>query len=313
MLPLHRSTWHARIVFNYMYCLSVGPRAFHVGVYFGERVFIFGGRISGLDDNPENRHHSRVVLCDVIYCFFRMKQGRAMRMYSTLIVGIAYRNSLRYALLLLYSATATCLFAIIICLESYPYFVWRWIFSYIALNHMGTSLLILPFTCIFVTSRIWYPRAHFLEKLLLFIPDIFIFRTVRCSKRPQVPYVPAHIWVSDSGPHIWALHRCYHLLCLSHPGPKHVRFTSNKPGVQYQYRVWDTYNFKELRPWTPVVSKTDIGEHTKSQNDYWERLVILGYFCVCNCFKGWLSWRLGGPGDGEYTLYLRAIDPAGNR
>jgi hypothetical protein len=52
--------------------------------------------------------------------------------------------------------------------------------------------------------------------------------------------------------------------------------------------VWnrDPYNYVELRKWTPVVRKTDIG---------------------------WLDWRKGGPGNGEYTLYVRAIDPAGNR
>jgi hypothetical protein len=27
----------------------------------------------------------------------------------------------------------------------------------------------------------------------------------------------------------------------------------------------------------------------------------------------WLDWRMGGPGNGHYVLYLRAIDPAGNR
>ena len=27
----------------------------------------------------------------------------------------------------------------------------------------------------------------------------------------------------------------------------------------------------------------------------------------------WLNWRKKGPGTGWYTLYLRAVDPAGNR
>ena len=44
--------------------------------------------------------------------------------------------------------------------------------------------------------------------------------------------------------------------------------------------------FEEIRPWTPVVKKTDVS---------------------------WLSWRKGGPSDGMYRLYVRAVDPAGNR
>eukprot|EP01041_Mallomonas_annulata_P009208 gene9208-19100_t len=63
-------------------------------------------------------------------------------------------------------------------------------------------------------------------------------------------------------------------------------FASDESGVIYEYRVWDRYNYKELRPWTPVVSKTDIA---------------------------WLSWRVNGPGEGDFTLYVRSIDPAGNR
>jgi hypothetical protein len=30
-------------------------------------------------------------------------------------------------------------------------------------------------------------------------------------------------------------------------------------------------------------------------------------------FIGWLNWRKGGPGTGWYTLYVRAVDAAGNR
>lgn len=28
---------------------------------------------------------------------------------------------------------------------------------------------------------------------------------------------------------------------------------------------------------------------------------------------GWLDWRMGGPGNGQYQMYVRAVDPAGNR
>jgi hypothetical protein len=64
------------------------------------------------------------------------------------------------------------------------------------------------------------------------------------------------------------------------------RFNSNKPGCSFEYRVWDFYRHKEIRPWTPVVGKTNVE---------------------------WLNWRVGGPGGGRYTLYVRAVDPAGNR
>lgn len=30
-------------------------------------------------------------------------------------------------------------------------------------------------------------------------------------------------------------------------------------------------------------------------------------------YAEWLNWRVGGPGNGFYTMYVRGIDPAGNR
>jgi hypothetical protein len=39
------------------------------------------------------------------------------------------------------------------------------------------------------------------------------------------------------------------------------------------HRVWDPNIFKELREWTPVTHKTDVG---------------------------WLDWRMGGPGKNTY-------------
>jgi hypothetical protein len=62
-------------------------------------------------------------------------------------------------------------------------------------------------------------------------------------------------------------------------------FAGDEPGCQFEYRVWDPYNYKELKPWTPVVYRADVR---------------------------WLDWRNNGPGNGLYILYVRAIDPAGN-
>lgn len=64
------------------------------------------------------------------------------------------------------------------------------------------------------------------------------------------------------------------------------QFSSDEPGVTFEYRIWDPYYYKEIRPWTAVVSKTDIG---------------------------WLSWRMSGPSNGLYTIFVRSVDPAGNR
>lgn len=66
----------------------------------------------------------------------------------------------------------------------------------------------------------------------------------------------------------------------------HFRFASDEGGVAYEYRVYNPATFQELREWTPVVSKHSVD---------------------------WLDWRMGGPGNGYYTLYVRGIDPAGNR
>lgn len=60
---------------------------------------------------------------------------------------------------------------------------------------------------------------------------------------------------------------------------------TNEP-VMFEYRLWNPYKYKELRSWTAVARKTDVY---------------------------WLNWRLGGPSNGFYTMYVRAIDPAGNK
>jgi hypothetical protein len=47
---------------------------------------------------------------------------------------------------------------------------------------------------------------------------------------------------------------------LTHTSNPNFRFTADEGGVSYEYRVWDPLNFKELRAWTPVTSKTSVGE-----------------------------------------------------
>jgi hypothetical protein len=64
------------------------------------------------------------------------------------------------------------------------------------------------------------------------------------------------------------------------------RFAANEGGCSFEYRVWDSLRFKEIRKWSPVVRQTNLE---------------------------WLDWRKGGPGNGRYVLYVRAVDPAGNR
>lgn len=62
--------------------------------------------------------------------------------------------------------------------------------------------------------------------------------------------------------------------------------SSDKAGSFFEYRVWDPYNYQEIRGWTPVTKKAGVN---------------------------WLNWRKGGPGSGRYQFYVRAVDPAGNR
>ena len=63
-------------------------------------------------------------------------------------------------------------------------------------------------------------------------------------------------------------------------------FDSEEQGCFFEYRLWDPYAYMQLVPWTPVVKKADVA---------------------------FLDWRMGGPGSGIYVLYVRAVDPAGNR
>ena len=60
---------------------------------------------------------------------------------------------------------------------------------------------------------------------------------------------------------------------------------SDKAGSHFEYRVWDPYNYIEVRGWTKVTKKAGVN---------------------------WLNWRKGGPGSGLYQIYFRAVDPAGN-
>ena len=63
-------------------------------------------------------------------------------------------------------------------------------------------------------------------------------------------------------------------------------FSSNKAGCYFEYRIWDPANYRLIRPWTQIVYQTDVA---------------------------WMNSRQGGPGKGLYAMYVRAIDPAGNR
>jgi hypothetical protein len=62
-------------------------------------------------------------------------------------------------------------------------------------------------------------------------------------------------------------------------------FAGDEEGCSFEYRIWDPYHYKEIKPWTPVVRKADVK---------------------------FLQWRDNGPGNGLYILYVRAVDPAGN-
>ena len=64
------------------------------------------------------------------------------------------------------------------------------------------------------------------------------------------------------------------------------RFAVDEAGCYFEYRIWDALRYKEIRKWSPVVYQTNVE---------------------------WLDWRKGGPGNGRYVLYVRAVDPAGNR
>lgn len=63
-------------------------------------------------------------------------------------------------------------------------------------------------------------------------------------------------------------------------------FTSDKAGSYFEYRIWAPADYKLIREWTPVVFQTDVS---------------------------WLDSRKNGPGTGLYAMYVRAVDPAGNR
>ena len=72
----------------------------------------------------------------------------------------------------------------------------------------------------------------------------------------------------------------------THTSEPYFRLASDKPGSYFEYRVWDPYNYKEVRGWSAMSKKVSVS---------------------------WMNWRKGGPGTGRYQIYFRAVDPAGNR
>lgn len=64
------------------------------------------------------------------------------------------------------------------------------------------------------------------------------------------------------------------------------RFSSNKPGCVFEMRVWDPLQYHEIRPWRSVANRQ---------------------------YVGFLQWQMGGPGNGLYRVYSRAVDAAGNK
>lgn len=64
------------------------------------------------------------------------------------------------------------------------------------------------------------------------------------------------------------------------------KFSSNKPGCVFEMRVWDPLNYHEIRPWRSIANRQ---------------------------YVGFLQWQMGGPGNGLYRVYARAVDAAGNK
>ena len=64
------------------------------------------------------------------------------------------------------------------------------------------------------------------------------------------------------------------------------QFACSEPGCQFEYRIWNPYKYTELRSWTRVTKQTKVD---------------------------WMNWRKGGPGNGLYRMYVRAVDPSGNK
>jgi hypothetical protein len=71
----------------------------------------------------------------------------------------------------------------------------------------------------------------------------------------------------------------------THTSNPYFVLSADKAECYFEYRVWDPYNYKEIRGWTPVVKKASVS---------------------------WMNWRKGGPGTGRYQVYFRAVDAAGD-
>lgn len=91
------------------------------------------------------------------------------------------------------------------------------------------------------------------------------------------------------------------------------RFEADEAGCIFEYRVWDLYYFYELRKWTKVGKDTDVCKSHTPKHVYNYLYIIHIVANMCVIMLVWLNWREGGPGNGVYVLYVRAIDPAGNR
>lgn len=123
----------------------------------------------------------------------------------------------------------------------------------------------------------WTPRTRAYHSALVFEERFYVFG----GKLTEAQFM-ADTWYRDSAfPTVRMVD-----FPLDRSDYPWFEFAANEPGVSFEYRVWDPYNYIEIRNWTQCVRKHDIG---------------------------WLDWRKGGPGNGYYTIYVRSVDPAGNR
>jgi hypothetical protein len=86
------------------------------------------------------------------------------------------------------------------------------------------------------------------------------------------------------------------------------KFSSNKEGSFFRYRVYWGDRLRELRPWSKAWRQESVG-WLKSYNDVFEKA---NTHTELGKDQDSVGGGNAGPGHGNFIFYLRAVDPAGN-
>lgn len=89
-------------------------------------------------------------------------------------------------------------------------------------------------------------------------------------------------------------------------------FEADEAGCYFEWRLWDKKKYKEMVPWTKTIRKVDVSWLDWRKNGPGGACVTCQPLAWTSRVDSWSSLHVLCLSDGDYILYVRAVDPAGN-